>query len=255
MTAAARSATARVTDPHHRDPVVMAAVALLSRATGHETSRYITLLAADIGGRPWSSRDGRAMQRAGAFECPRPMAAATADRRQLVMLVPVRPGAGVPDVRAVADEVVRWLAVTGHEPVVVGSGLVCGDGVVAAVEEACLILRVVRALAYPAGAYQLDDVPFETALARSPDIAARLAARIEPLTASDAPLLETLTSYLDNGADRRRTARLLYIHPNTLLYRLRRVRELTGLSPTVPRDILTLRAAMIAWRLGSVESA
>ncbi|WP_459723140.1 PucR family transcriptional regulator [Actinophytocola sp. KF-1] len=195
------------------------------------------------------------MQRAATFDCPRPMVAATADRRQLVMLVPVPPGARVPDVRAVAGEVLRWLAVTGHDPVVAGAGVVHADGVVAAVEEASLVLRVVCALAYPSGAYQLDDVLFETALARSPDITERLAALIEPMMASEAPLLETLTSFLDSGADRRRTARRLYIHPNTLIYRLRRIQELTGLSPNVPKDILTLRAAMVAWRLSSAASA
>jgi DNA-binding PucR family transcriptional regulator len=42
-------------------------------------------------------------------------------------------------------------------------------------------------------------------------------------------LLETLRTYLDCDLDVRRTADALYVHPNTVRYRLRRVSELTGL--------------------------
>jgi DNA-binding PucR family transcriptional regulator len=62
-------------------------------------------------------------------------------------------------------------------------------------------------------------------------------------------MLETLQVYLQKGQDRRQAARALHVHPNTLDYRLRRIRELTGLSPTVPHDIQTLCAAITAWKL------
>jgi sugar diacid utilization regulator len=42
-------------------------------------------------------------------------------------------------------------------------------------------------------------------------------------------LMETLRAYLDADLDVARTAELLYVHPNTVRYRLRRVSELTGL--------------------------
>ena len=45
-------------------------------------------------------------------------------------------------------------------------------------------------------------------------------------------------------------ARALFVHPNTVRYRLRRVAELTGRSPTDPRDALVLRFALLAARLG-----
>ncbi len=121
-----------------------------------------------------------------------------------------------------------------------------------ATDEALSILQVVDLLDHPAGVYQLDDVPIEVSLLRSPDLANLLALRLAPLNGSGAPLFNTLKTYLDTVQDRRRTARILSIHPNTLDYRLRRIKELTGLSPTAPRDIQTLGAAIAAWKLVDV---
>jgi DNA-binding PucR family transcriptional regulator len=44
-------------------------------------------------------------------------------------------------------------------------------------------------------------------------------------------LMETLRAYLDADLDVARTAEVLYVHPNTVRYRLRRIGELTGLDP------------------------
>ena len=43
--------------------------------------------------------------------------------------------------------------------------------------------------------------------------------------------METLRAYLDCDLDVGRAARALYVHPNTVRYRLRRIGELTGLDP------------------------
>ena len=118
-----------------------------------------------------------------------------------------------------------------------------------ATDEVLSILQVVDLLDHPTGVYQLDDVPIEVSLLRSPDLANLLALRLAPLSGSGAPLFDTLKTYLDTVQDRRRTARILNIHPNTLDYRLRRIKELTGLSPTAPRDIQTLGAALAASKL------
>ena len=70
-----------------------------------------------------------------------------------------------------------------------------------------------------------------------------------PLAAATTPLLETLDAYLDHGAALEPAARSLFIHPNTLRYRLRRVAELTGTDPWNPRDVAVLRVALILGRL------
>ncbi|GAA0968011.1 fatty acid biosynthesis transcriptional regulator FasR [Actinocorallia libanotica] len=69
-----------------------------------------------------------------------------------------------------------------------------------------------------------------------------------PIQAAGAPLLDTLTTYLEQGSSLEATARLLYVHPNTVRYRLRRVSELTGLPPTDGRGAFTLRIALVLGR-------
>lgn len=70
----------------------------------------------------------------------------------------------------------------------------------------------------------------------------------QPL-AGRGPLVETLTTYFDNGGGIEATARSLFVHPNTVRYRLGQVADLTGFSPTRPRDALALRLALILGRL------
>jgi hypothetical protein len=72
-----------------------------------------------------------------------------------------------------------------------------------------------------------------------------------PLRAAGAPLLDTLTTYLEQGSSLEATARLLFVHPNTVRYRLRRVTELTGYPPADGRAAFTLRIALV---LGRFES-
>ncbi|WP_433462992.1 PucR family transcriptional regulator [Spirillospora sp. CA-128828] len=72
-----------------------------------------------------------------------------------------------------------------------------------------------------------------------------------PMLAAGAPLLDTLTTYLEQGSSLEATARLLFVHPNTVRYRLRRVTELTGLAPTDGRNAFTLRIALVLGRFQS----
>jgi sugar diacid utilization regulator len=75
--------------------------------------------------------------------------------------------------------------------------------------------------------------PFEHLVA-SVDRSTRTSIAMEaaPLLQGDnAALMETLCAYLDWDLDVARTAEALYVHPNTVRYRLRRIGELTGLDP------------------------
>ena len=64
-----------------------------------------------------------------------------------------------------------------------------------------------------------------------------------------AELRRTLEVYVEGGGALEACARALFVHPNTVRYRLRRVGEITGLAPTDPRDALVLRTAVIVGRL------
>jgi PucR C-terminal helix-turn-helix domain/GGDEF-like domain len=73
----------------------------------------------------------------------------------------------------------------------------------------------------------------------------------EPLLSGGTALLDTLTTYLEQGSSLEATARMLFVHPNTVRYRLRRVTELTGFTPAVGRDGHTLWTAIALGRLAA----
>ena len=77
-------------------------------------------------------------------------------------------------------------------------------------------------------AVSFADVIPEVLLLRNPELArALLASRLGPLQGRP-ELLETLSAYLRNRLSVRRTAAALTTHPNTVLYRLKRLREVLG---------------------------
>ena len=69
-----------------------------------------------------------------------------------------------------------------------------------------------------------------------------------PLTDPRKSLLQTLDAWFDAGGSTEATARALFVHPNTVRYRLRQVAETTGLTPSVPQDAFTLRIALVLGR-------
>ncbi len=62
-------------------------------------------------------------------------------------------------------------------------------------------------------------------------------------------LLATLVGFTDAGSSIEAAARALFIHPNTVRYRLKRIQEVTGYSPADPRDEYVLRLALTVGRL------
>lgn len=126
-------------------------------------------------------------------------------------------------------------AVTYAEPSEVG----------AAVARAREILDLVRRTGRSAGVYELSDVLLDYQLTRPGPARDALAELLAPL-ADHPDLLWTLRVHLDNDLNRKRTASELYLHPNTVDYRLRRVARLTGLDPSAPADLRRLGAALLA---------
>jgi DNA-binding PucR family transcriptional regulator len=95
-----------------------------------------------------------------------------------------------------------------------------------------------------------DDLLPERALAGDSVARQQLVRDIyRPLTSSGTALVETLSAFLEQASSLEATARLLFVHPNTVRYRLRRVTEVTGFAPTDPRQAFTLRLALALGRL------
>lgn len=106
------------------------------------------------------------------------------------------------------------------------------------------IVRVATACGHAPGPHHLDDVLLEYHLSRPSAGSARIAVLLAPL--ADRPdLTATLRTHLEQRQDRRATARVLGLHPNSVDYRLARITELTGLDLGAPRDAALALAALL----------
>lgn len=91
-----------------------------------------------------------------------------------------------------------------------------------------------------------DDLLPERALAGDALARETLISTIyRPLLSQSDELLETLWCYLENGRSLEATARELFVHPNTVRYRLKKVGEVVGWDATGPREALMMHAALI----------
>ena len=92
-------------------------------------------------------------------------------------------------------------------------------------------------------------LPERALLGDATAIAALEADVMRPLADAGPALTETLDAYLDSGGAIEACARKLFVHPNTVRYRLKRIADFTGRDPAVPRDAYVLRVAATVIRL------
>ncbi|HVE94806.1 MAG TPA: helix-turn-helix domain-containing protein [Acidimicrobiales bacterium] len=117
-----------------------------------------------------------------------------------------------------------------------------GAGLAASVTHAECVLAAAQTAGRDNGIFGPDDLLLDRLLLSDDRVASALERSVlAPLVGGDRDelLLSTLRSYLASGSVPE-TARREVVHPNTVLYRLRRVRELTGLDPRVPADATVL---------------
>ena len=93
-----------------------------------------------------------------------------------------------------------------------------------------------------------DDLLPERAIAGEERARAQLVEELEGVL-DDPDLRRTLEVHLERRTSLEGTARELFVHPNTVRYRLRRIEGITGRSPGEPRDALALRVGLILARL------
>lgn len=72
-----------------------------------------------------------------------------------------------------------------------------------------------------------------------------------PLANAQNGLEETLSAYLALGHSLEATSRELFVHANTVRYRLRRVCDITGWDPLLPREAFVLQTALVIGRLAA----
>ena len=72
-----------------------------------------------------------------------------------------------------------------------------------------------------------------------------------PLVAAGGGLADTVASYLAHAGSLEATARAMYVHPNTVRYRLRRAADVTSYAATDARGAFALHIAMVLGRLAT----
>ncbi|MDA8193905.1 MAG: helix-turn-helix domain-containing protein [Thermaerobacter sp.] len=75
---------------------------------------------------------------------------------------------------------------------------------------------------------------------------------LHPLLERDAWWLDTLHAYLAHNQNQAQTARALSVHPNTLRYRIEKIRELLGDALDDPVRRLLVEISVVAWKTLSV---
>lgn len=89
----------------------------------------------------------------------------------------------------------------------------------------------------------------ERVLANQPEAREALVTGVyRPLMSAGRELLHTAEAFLEEGS-LEATARALFVHPNTVRYRLGRIAQITGNSLTQPREAFVLRLAITVGRL------
>ncbi|MEV6525772.1 helix-turn-helix domain-containing protein [Longispora sp. NPDC051575] len=159
---------------------------------------------------------------------------------------------GAADPLATAE---KLLGGFGEGPVVVGPAVASLDE---ATESARAALSGFRAApAWPAAPRPVATTELlpERAIAGDPEARRILRTDIYgALTKAGGELLDTLDAFFAVGGVLESAARQLFVHPNTVRYRLRRIAEVTGLSPMNPREAFALRVALTIGRLDPVGS-
>jgi hypothetical protein len=100
-----------------------------------------------------------------------------------------------------------------------------------------------------------DDLLPERVLAGDEHARRLLVERVyRPLVAAGGSLFETAGAFLDGGGGLEATARVLFVHPNTVRYRLGRIATETGYDLTHPREANIVRIALAVGRLAQPDA-
>ena len=148
----------------------------------------------------------------------------------------------------------NWPTGFGPGPIVVGP--IVKDLMAAVTSARAAVAGLRAAPAWPGAPrpVQADELLPERSLSGDGHARRQLATDVYgPLTVGEGVLLDTVSAYLDSGGSIEATARAMFIHANTVRYRLKRVGDITGYNPLNPRDAFTLRVALALGRLLNPE--
>ena len=159
----------------------------------------------------------------------------------------------VPDATpAAAEELVASLSEAAGVPVSAATAFAKPERVSDAADNVYELLRLVQRLNYPPAVYRISDLALEFQIAR-PGIGRRHLTRLLDPLRQTPDLLPTLEAFVATEANRKKAAKQLVCHPNTVDYRLKRIEQITGVDPMKSSGLRALHAALIADSLDSKQ--
>ncbi|ARD41582.1 PucR family transcriptional regulator [Actinomyces gaoshouyii] len=152
------------------------------------------------------------------------------------------------------DEIAMEIAASLDGPTVVGPVVAEVDDAGLSLRSALAGLRALPGWAEAPNPVRADDLLPERLLSGDELAHEQILALVhEPLHAMGDPFEETVATYLALGGSLEATARALFVHANTVRYRLGRVSEQVGWDATNPRDGLMLHMAVLVGRLAAAS--
>jgi len=165
----------------------------------------------------------------------------------LVCLCPAASAAGLDRVKQLVRSAAAPLANLGVS-VGIGSWHASPAGVPIAYSEAREAAEIALRSGMSDRVVVFDDVLIDHVLRSNPHAARIIEDALGPLRDYDerrnTALVDTLRTYLDTGLNVTRSAHALSVHANTVVYRLDRIRELTGRDPRRTGDLVFLALSL-----------
>lgn len=153
---------------------------------------------------------------------------------------------GLTSIEAALEQVIAALP---DAPVVVGPEAADLATAAPSVQEALAGLAAVGAWPQAPRPVPASALLAERAVLGEPSARRRILDEVySPLAAAGGDLLATAAAYLEGGGSVEGTGRALFLHPNTVRYRLRKIVDLNGYDLTDPRDGLVVRVSLILGR-------
>ena len=177
---------------------------------------------------------------------------------EIVLFARLEPRQGIESARLIAEGIRRQASTEfPNDPLAIGIGRPVDAliGLRDSYREARQALSMARRLASPNALYfgELNVYRLLFQLEHSPELESfcqeTIGTLVEYDRAQGTDLVETLSAYFAHKGNLSQTAEALFVHRNTLLYRMERIREISGLDLDNPETRLSIQLALRAYRL------
>ena len=177
---------------------------------------------------------------------------------EIVLFGQLEPRQGIESARLIAESIRRQASTEFPDDALaigIGRPVDALIGLRDSYREARQALSMARRLASPNALYfgELNVYRLLFLLEHSPELSSfcqeTIGTLVEYDRAQGTDLVETLSAYFAHKGNLSQTAEALFVHRNTLLYRMERIREISGLDLDNPETRLSIQLALRAYRL------